>query len=153
MPQSPLHLRNAEALSHQTSQSSYIKNMVKDQLSKKKWIAVWTLASRARKVLGTFEKYTPGVSPINFTGYCKKANQTSYKPLVLFRSFVCCCWFCSVLFFTSRRGYWVEINKKKKKHACVISCTLENPRWRFCECEAVVFSWSLCLLEELKNGT
>ena len=114
VPQSPLHLRNAEALSHQTSQSSYTKNMVKDQLSKKRWIAVWTLASRARRSSG-LSRNTP-LEFLQLTSQDILRKQTNLRTSHLF-CFVhlyvveCCCWLCSVLFFTSRRGYWVEINK------------------------------------------
>ena len=60
-----LYLRNAEAVGHQTLQSSWFflnqKHVEKSAFQNKR-IAVWQLAFQARKVLGTFEKQAP-VSP------------------------------------------------------------------------------------------
>ena len=64
VPLFPLYLRNAEVLSLQTSQSSwfflYYKHVKRSAFQNKR-IAVWQLAFRARKVLGTFEKRAPGI--------------------------------------------------------------------------------------------
>ena len=78
VPQFPLHLRNAEVLSHQTSQSSrfslhlscnpYI-NQVNRGAFQTKQINVWQLAFRARKVLGTLEKQAP-VCCTRQTNFC-----------------------------------------------------------------------------------
>ena len=59
LPQFPLYLCNAEVLSHQTSQSSLFFlhwKHVKRLAFESKRIAVWQLAFRVWKVLGTFEK-------------------------------------------------------------------------------------------------
>ena len=78
VPQFPLHLRNAEVLSHQTSQSSrfslhlscnpYI-NQVNRGAFQTKQINVWQLAFRARKVLGTLEKQAPGDLRLDLRGH------------------------------------------------------------------------------------
>ena len=63
VPQFPLYLRNAEVLILQTSQSSLFflhQKHVKASAFQNKHIAVWRLAFRARKVLGTLEKQAPG---------------------------------------------------------------------------------------------
>ena len=62
VPQSPLYLRNAEVLSHHSSQSSSFflhQKHVKRSAFQNKQIAGWQLAFRARKVLWTFEKQSP----------------------------------------------------------------------------------------------
>ena len=65
VPKFPIYLRDAKVLSHQTSQCSWffwhVKHAKRSALPNK-WIAVWQLAFRARKVLGTFEKQAPGLN-------------------------------------------------------------------------------------------
>ena len=61
MPQFPLYLRDAEVLS-QTSQFSWVLlhlKHIKISDFQNKWIVVWQLAFRARKVLRTFGKQAP----------------------------------------------------------------------------------------------